>query len=386
MKSIGRIIISVLLIVVGFFVGTAWNNAQQPEQASEKTVASTDEAGEVSYQKDRERDPGDLPIELTPHEVKTINLFEQAVPSVVYITTSTIKRDYWSRNEQEVPAGSGSGFVWDENGHIITNYHVVRSASSARVTFADQTSYQADLIGVAPEKDLAVLKIDYTGGKLEPLPLGISENLKVGQSVYAIGNPFGLDYTLTTGVISALGREINSQSGRPIRDVIQTDAAINPGNSGGPLLNSSGRLIGVNTAIYSPSGASAGIGFSIPVDVVKWAVPDLIQYGRIQRPVLGVELLTNQQVADRMDLNGALIINVTRGSGAARAGLRGTTRDGNGEIQLGDVIIGVENVDVGSNNDLILALEKYNVGDVVNVKIRRDNKVQDVEIKLGSSS
>ncbi|MCL4109539.1 UNVERIFIED_CONTAM: hypothetical protein GTU68_038934 [Idotea baltica] len=285
----------------------------------------------------------------------------------------------------EVPSGSGSGFVWDKEGHIITNYHVIKNASKATVTFSDQTSYVAELVGVAPEKDLAVLKINFEDRSLAPLPLGVSENLRVGQSVFAIGNPFGLDYTLTTGVISALGREIQSQARRPIRDVIQTDAAINPGNSGGPLLNSSGRLIGVNTAIYSPSGASAGIGFSIPVDVVKWVVPDLIEFGRIQRPVLGVELLTNQQVADRMDLEGALIINVTKGSGAEKAGLRGTSRDGNGEISLGDIIIGVENAEVKSNNDLILALEKFNTGDSVNLKIKRDEEEMTVEVALSSS-
>ncbi len=380
MKSVGRIILSLLLILIGFLIGTAWSSASD--------TTATEDIHE-SHQEALAKVPSDVSTgivsDLLPTEMQTINLFDKAVPSVVFITTSTFRRDYWSRNEQEVPAGSGSGFVWDDKGHIITNYHVVKGASSARVTFADQTSYLAELIGVAPEKDLAVLKIDYDGSELAALPLGISESLRVGQSVYAIGNPFGLDYTLTTGVISALGREINSQSGRPIREVIQTDAAINPGNSGGPLLNSKGQLIGVNTAIYSPSGASAGIGFSIPVDVVKWAVPDLIKHGRIQRPILGVELLTNQQVADRLDLQGALIINVTKGSGADQAGLRGTSRDRNGNIELGDIIVGVGDSEVASNNDLILALEKYKVGDLVSIRINRNDQVIELEVELSSS-
>jgi S1-C subfamily serine protease len=372
MKSIGKIVLYVVLLGIGFFVGTSWKAA---------VPTSIPQATEVEVPQPVQQ----LPENLTNTETNTINLFDKAISSVVYITTSTVRKDYWSRNVEEVPRGSGSGFVWDEEGHIITNYHVIKGASKATVTFSDQKSYTAELVGIAPEKDLAVLKINYEDGPLAPLPLGISESLRVGQSVFAIGNPFGLDYTLTTGVISALGREINSQSGRPIRDVIQTDAAINPGNSGGPLLNSSGKLIGVNTAIYSPSGASAGIGFSIPVDVVKWAVPDLIKYGKIQRPILGVELNPNQQLAKRMNLNGALIINVTEGSGADKAGLRGTSIDGNRDIILGDIITGIGDVEVKSNNDLILALEKYNVGEVINVKIRRDDKDREVQIELSGS-
>jgi S1-C subfamily serine protease len=376
MKNIGKLVLYLLLIGVGFFIGSGWKSAE----LDTADTLIVDQAAKP------EQATKELPDNLTESETKTINLFDNAIASVVYITTSTVRKDYWSRNVEEVPSGSGSGFVWDKDGHIITNYHVIKGASRALVTFSDQKSYQAELVGIAPEKDLAVLKIDYEDGPLSPLPLGVSETLKVGQSVYAIGNPFGLDYTLTTGVISALGREINSQSGRPIRDVIQTDAAINPGNSGGPLLNSSGRLIGVNTAIYSPSGASAGIGFSIPVDVVKWAVPDLIKYGKIQRPVLGVELNPNQQLADRMNLKGALIINVTEGSGAEKAGLRGTSMDRNRDITLGDIITGIGDTEVRSNNDLILALEKYKVGDVISVKIRRDDKEKEVQIELSGSN
>jgi S1-C subfamily serine protease len=239
-------------------------------------------------------------------------------------------------------------------------------------------------VGVAPEKDLAVLRINFIGEELIPLPLGSSENLKVGQNVFAIGNPFGLDHTLTKGIISALGREINSQSSIPIRDVIQTDAAINPGNSGGPLLDSSGKLIGVNTAIYSPSGAYAGIGFSIPVDVVKYVIPDLIQFGALKRPVLGVELLTNPQLVERFKIVGALVVNVTKGGGAEAAGIIGTKRNRNGDISWGDIIIGVNEEKIESNSDLVYALEKYEEGDIVRVKLMRNDNLVETEIKLGS--
>ena len=229
-----------------------------------------------------------------------------------------------------------------------------------------------------------MLKITAPKSALKPIPVGSSENLLVGQTVLAFGNPFGLDQSLTTGVISALGREIKSVSGIPIRDVIQSDAAINPGNSGGPLLNSSGELIGVNTAIFSPSGASAGIGFSIPVDVVKWAVPDLIRYGKINRPMLGIEL-ANAQTTQRLGLRGALITHVAEGSGAERAGLKPTYRDRSGRVRIGDSIIGINGEIVESSNDLILILEKYKIGDNVKVKVLRDDKEQEVMVKLEAS-
>ena len=374
MKSLGKILLYIVLLGAGFVLGSSWKTAKQ-EKESPQDIEQTDAQNEIVQ---------DVLTDLNPAELRTINLFEKASASVVYITTSTIQRDYWTRNATEIPSGSGSGFIWDEEGHIVTNFHVINGSTKATVTFADQSTYVATIVGVAPEKDLAVLKIDVKGKALKPLPVGISETLKVGQSVYAIGNPFGLDYTLTTGVISALGREINSQSGRPIRDVIQTDAAINPGNSGGPLLNSSGRLIGVNTAIYSPSGASAGIGFSIPVDEVKWAVPDLIKFGEIQRPVLGVSLNTNQQAADRLGIEGALIINVTPGGGAQKAGLKGTSQAKNGDINLGDIIVGVNGVNITSNNDLILALEKYKEGEMVKIKVKREDKILDFDVSLSS--
>ena len=316
-------------------------------------------------------------------EEATIKLFEESAPSVVYITTTTKQQDYWSRNIYEIPSGTGSGFVWDEQGHIVTNYHVIQNAYHAKVTLSDKSSWDAEVVGYEERKDLAVLKIK-PNNALRPLPIASSFDLKVGQSVFAIGNPFGLDQTLTTGIISALGREINSVSGIPIRDVIQTDAAINPGNSGGPLLDLSGRLIGVNTAIVSPSGAYSGIGFSVPVDVVNWVVPDIIKYGKVKRPVLGIELVSQQSI-DQLNLEGAMVLDVNPGSGAAKGGLRPTRRLGNGDFSLGDLITEINGEPIKSNNDLLLTLEKYKPGDQIRIKVIRDDRPATVNVTLGSS-
>jgi len=243
---------------------------------------------------------------------------------------------------------------------------------------------KAQLVGFEKNKDLAVLKIDVKQGEVTPIKVGRYDDLRVGQSVYAIGNPFGLDHSLTTGIISALGREITSIGGRPIKDVIQTDAAINPGNSGGPLLDSSRRLIGVNTMIYSPSGASAGIGFSIPVDVVSWAVPDIIKYGKVKKPVMGVEIL-RQQIANKWELNGVMLTDVSKGSGAEQAGLKGYHMNQQGSKQPGDIITKINGQQIKSNNDLFLVLEKYEPGDKVEVEYIRDNKTQYTVVELGSS-
>jgi S1-C subfamily serine protease len=319
--------------------------------------------------------------ELAEEERATVGLFQRASPSVVFITSLAVQRDFFSMNAQEVPQGSGSGFIWDREGHIVTNFHVIQGASGAQVTLADQSTYDAELVGYAPEKDLAVLKIKAPANKLQPLPIGESDDLQVGQSVFAIGNPFGLDQTLTTGIVSALGREIQSVAGVPIRDVIQTDAAINPGNSGGPLLDSAGRLIGINTAIYSPSGAYAGIGFAIPVHSVSWVVPDLIQYGYVNRPTMGVELVPESWNRQLGVEEGAVIMNVTPGSGADRAGLRGTERRGR-RIQVGDVIQSIDGKPVGSLADLLLVLEQKKAGDVVRVAYLRDGKRQEAQVRL----
>jgi S1-C subfamily serine protease len=259
-----RLTIGILSLLTGILLATAiqcnW------DKSAPKETAVHSETVLVSNASHEPNAPGVAPVTVVSQsEELTIKLFENAAPSVVYITTTTLQQDYWSRNVYEIPSGTGSGFVWDEKGHIVTNYHVIRGSNKAKVTLSDQATYDAVVVGVEPKKDIAVLRIT-SKTQLRPLPVGTSHDLRVGQSVFAIGNPFGLDQTLTTGVISALGREIQSVDNVPIRDVIQTDAAINPGNSGGPLLDISGRLIGVNTAIYSPSGAYAGIGCSVPDD------------------------------------------------------------------------------------------------------------------------
>jgi len=321
---------------------------------------------------------------VTSVELATINLFEEASPSVCFINTSNLARNRWSRNIEEIPRGTGSGFVWDEQGHIVTNYHVIEGANKVTVTLGDMGTYEAEVIGIEPNKDLAVLKLEEKGMTLTPIKIGSSDDLKVGQAVYAIGNPFGLDQTLTTGVISALGREINSVTGRPIKDVVQTDAAINPGNSGGPLLDSSTRLIGVNTMIYSPSGASAGIGFSIPVDEVNRVVSDLIKFGEVRRPIIGVSLLP-AQYARKYGIKGAVIMEVSPKGPAAQAGLIGTESSNRGNVTLGDIIMRVNDDVVSSNNDLILNLEKYNPGEEVKITFIRNEKSYETIIRLASS-
>jgi len=319
--------------------------------------------------------------ELSSGEKSTIALFREASPSVVHITVIAVQRDLFTLNLYQIPEGTGSGFVWDNSGNIITNFHVIQNADAAQVTLADQSTWKARRVGAAPDKDLAVLRIDAPANKLRAIPVGTSKDLQVGQSVFAIGNPFGLDQSLTTGVISALGREIESVTRRPIQGVIQTDAAINPGNSGGPLLDSAGRLIGVNTAIYSPSGASAGIGFAIPVDTVNRIVPELIRSGKVTRPGLGVQL-AEDQLAERLGVTGVLVVEVVQGSAAAKAGLRPTRREASGRVRLGDVITSIDGKKIESPNELFLALEKYKIGDSVNVSLLREGKAVQVKITL----
>jgi S1-C subfamily serine protease len=319
--------------------------------------------------------------DLLPEEKSNINIFRQASPSVVNITAIGVQRDLLTLNLYQIPQGTGSGFVWDKNGDVITNFHVIQEADAAQVTLADQSTWKARVVGAAPDKDLAVLRIDAPPDRLRPIPLGTSKDLQVGQSVFAIGNPFGLDQTLTKGLISALGREIESVTRRPIQGVIQTDAAINPGNSGGPLLDSAGRLIGVNAAIYSPSGASAGIGFAIPVDTVNRIVPELIRYGKITRPGIGVQI-AEEQLAERLGVTGVLVIDVFPGSAAAKAGIRPTRRESSGKVRLGDVIVAIDGKKVESPNDLYLTLEKYKVGDAVSVSLLREGKTVQAKITL----
>lgn len=353
----------------------------QPDNIAEPVIQQEEEKKEEG-----ESEVSEQPIRVVSAEQATIEIFREAAPSVCFINTSNFRRDYYSRNVYEQPSGSGSGFIWDKNGHIVTNYHVIKGASKATVTLADHTTFDATLVGIEPNKDLAVLKIDAPKASLIPLKPGTSNDLTVGQYVYAIGNPFGLDQTLTTGVISALGREIKSLTGRPIRDVIQTDAAINPGNSGGPLLDSQGKLIGVNTQIYSPSGASAGIGFSIPVDEVNWVVPDLIKYGEVRRPILGVSLLPAQYAREFRLKSGVMVVELVKGGPAEQAGIYPLRRSKNGDISKGDIIKKLNDKIINDYNDLVLSLEKYKPGDNVTLSILRDNQELEIDLILGESN
>jgi S1-C subfamily serine protease len=303
---------------------------------------------------------------------------------VVNITALGLERDLFSRNVQQVPQGTGTGFVWDAQGHIVTNFHVIQEASGARVTLSDQSSYKAELVGVFPDRDLAVLKIAAPAAKLKALPVGTSRDLQVGQQVYAIGNPFGLDQTLTTGIVSALNREIESVTRRLIRGAIQTDAAINPGNSGGPLLDSAGRLIGVNTAIFSPSGASAGIGFAIPVDEVNRIVPRLIRDGRMVRPAIGVSS-GGPEINRALGLpKGVALVRIQRGGPAAKAGLKAFSR-GDGGIVQGDVITAINDEPIETADDMLNALEKLNPGDTATLTLWRAGATRKVSVTLAES-
>jgi S1-C subfamily serine protease len=321
--------------------------------------------------------------ELLPVEEKTIEIYRRAVPGTVNVSNIRLARDMFY-GETEIPQGAGSGFVYDGLGHIITNYHVVQGGSSFVVTFHnDPKQYKAKIIGVAPEKDVAVLKLDVKPSKLSPIVFGSSKDLVVGQYSFAIGSPFGLDYTLTTGVISALGRKIDGIGGVKINDMIQTDAAINMGNSGGPLLDSSGRLIGMNTVIFSTSGSSAGLGFAVPADTIKVIVPQLIQHGKVIRPGLGIGIVPDNMKKRIIGEGKGIIVSYVDDKGsAAKAGIKGMTQDQFGRTYLGDIILNVDGQDVNTQDDIYQILDKHRIGDEIMVKYRREGKTLAAKIKL----
>jgi S1-C subfamily serine protease len=325
-----------------------------------------------------------VPTDLIDSERNTIDVFRKVSPSVVYVANAKLARGAFRLRAEAVPQGAGSGFVWDERGHIVTNYHVVHGGEQFSVSLADGTSYEAALVGVEPRKDLAVLRIE-TDTKLHPVQLADSHQLLVGQKVMAIGNPFGLDSTLTTGVISALGREIESIAGTRIEDVIQTDASINPGNSGGPLLDSHGRVIGITTAIYSTSGASAGIGFAVPAATIARLVPQLIQYGRVKWAGLGVQVLPDH-IAARWGVLGVIVREVLPNSPAEKAGMRSLQIDRLGNARAFDVITRVQGQPVTSLIDLIGVLEHYEPGNKVKVEFERGGEQHEAEVELGEVS
>lgn len=356
-------------------------------------------------------------VKLSPEERNTVSLFSKATPSVVFITNLTNRRDVFTLDLKEIPQGAGSGFVWDDEGHIVTNFHVIKGASDVQITFQDQKVKHGRVVGFDEDRDIAVLQIDeeYQAPPigvdapvptqapaepsvlspdsspdlvtaLRPLPRGSSEGLVVGQRVYAIGNPFGLDHTLTQGIVSGLGREITSgNTGRPIYDVIQTDAAINPGNSGGPLLDSEGNVIGINTAIYSSTGTSSGVGFAIPIDPIKFFVDQILKYGRITQPVLGISFAPDQLV-EELGIEGILVLNAIEGGPAWASGMQATTRDSFGRLVLGDIVVGINDQGVKDSLDLYRVLNKLSVGDMVSLDIIRGNAKQKLEVKLMDST
>ena len=316
-------------------------------------------------------------------ETKTIEIYRKAVPSTVNVSNIKLARNSFY-GEIEVPQGAGSGFVWDQEGHIITNFHVVQGGNSFVITFYnDPKQYKAKLVGTAPEKDIAVLKLLEKPTKLSPIEFGSSKDLLVGQYSFAIGSPFGLDYTLTSGVISALGRKIDGIGGVKINDMIQTDAAINMGNSGGPLLDSSAKLIGMNTVIFSTSGSSAGLGFAVPADTIRMIAPQLIQHGKLIRPGLGIGIVPDSMKERLIQGNKGIIVSYVDVKGSAgKAGIQGMTQDRFGRMYLGDVILSVDGQEVNGLDDIYQVLEKKKIGDTVNVTLRREGKAKSVKVTL----
>jgi len=328
--------------------------------------------------------PRPADAQLLEDERNTIDIVKRVKPSVVYVTNIQKVRDFFFGSEEVVPRGTGSGFLWDESGHIVTNFHVIEGGDSFSVMLSNQEQRQARLVGQEPNKDIAILKLEGGLAGLTPLRVGTSLDLQVGQKVIAIGNPFGFDHTVTTGIVSALGRSMLGAGGVTIRDMIQTDASINPGNSGGPLLDSSGALIGMNTMIISPSGASSGIGFAVPVDTIKKIVPQIIRFGKVIRPGLGVSFLRDE-VARRAGIVGLVIVDVPREGAAYGAGLRGISRDRRGRVFVGDIITAIDAKAVKNYDDFYGALDDYKIGDEVTLTVKRDDAERRVRIKLVQS-
>ena len=319
---------------------------------------------------------------LTEDERNTIEVVRKTRNSVVYITNLQYVRDFFYSSDQPVPRGSGSGFVWDDQGHIVTNFHVIDEGAKFMVSLPNQKQVEATLVGLDRAKDIAVLKLGQQVVDLGPVTIGTSRDLQVGQKVIAIGNPFGFDHTVTKGIVSALGRSMLGAGDVTIRDMIQTDASINPGNSGGPLLNSSGELIGMSTMIASPSGASSGVGFAIPVDTIRKIVPQIIQFGKVTRPDIGGVTFVRDEVAQRAGIEGAVVLDVERSSKAYDLGLRGLYRDNYGRLLIRDVVTGIDVMKVKSHDDLFAALDGYKIGDTVTLTVRREDKTRKVTIQL----
>jgi 2-alkenal reductase len=312
--------------------------------------------------------------DLANFEKATIDIFNSASPSVAYIFTENAVRGFFGT--REVRQGAGSGFLWDDRGHVVTNFHVIEGAQRIQVRMNNNEAIEATYVGGTQDYDLAVIRLRNTPADIQPIPVGSSNDLKVGQAVFAIGNPFGLSRTLTTGVISALDRRLPTAAGREVVGVIQTDAAINPGNSGGPLIDSAGRLIGVNTAIISGSGSSAGIGFAVPADVVNQVVPQLISKGKVPRPGIGIVALSEEAGAG-MGIVGVIIDRIMPNGSADRAGLVGI--DYRNRV-LGDIILAIDGQEVSNIVELVRIMQKYEIGQTMILKVRRGDEVRDVKV------
>ena len=347
--------------------GRAGGMSAKPEPASQPQAGPASAAGSKL---------------LTEDERNTIDIVKKTKNSVVFITNMQYVRDFFYQSDQPVARGSGSGFVWDDMGRIVTNFHVIEDGDKFMVSLPNQKQVEAKLIGREPTRDIAVLQLQEKVPDLQPVQIGSSKDLLVGQKVIAIGNPFGFDHTVTTGIVSAIGRNMPGAGDVTIRDMIQTDASINPGNSGGPLLDSSGALIGMNTMIISPSGASSGVGFAVPVDLIKKTVPEIIQFGKVTKPGIGGLTFLSDEYAAQARVTGAVIRDVPRGSQAYELGLRGLGRDSYGRLYIRDVITAIDGKKIKSYDDLFTALDGYKIGTTVTLTVDRDGKTRRVELRL----
>jgi S1-C subfamily serine protease len=364
-------IISGLFAAAGVALVDRLSNRMEPSEAA---LSETPPAGIT--------DPS-----VATDEQNNIEVYKVLSPGVVFIHSTSYARDWLGFVEPQ--EGSGSGSILDQQGNILTNYHVIEGAQKLSVSMGGKKDYAAMIVGGDPDTDLAVIRLtEKPAGPLTVVPMGDSDKLVVGQKVLAIGNPFGLDRTLTTGVISGLQRPIRARNNRLIEGAIQTDASINPGNSGGPLLDSRGRMIGINSQILSPSGSSAGVGFAVPVSIAKRVVPQLLSSGKVRRPKLGISTRDVSAIRNQVELpvsEGVLIIQVARGSGAADAGLRGIQQTENGDVELGDIILGIGDDSVANSDDLFRVLDKHQIGETVQVRILRDGQRLSVPVKLMDS-